>query len=78
MQKHSYFISAAYGEDLLVLQGVLDRLQVTWDWGAFTSIDQPILTSVVDAVKKADFIIGVLHDRKLPANVFLSEARTIA
>jgi hypothetical protein len=71
MRKRKCFISAAYGDQLQILQRVLDRLQVAWEWATSTSVDQPILNSVVDAVKKADFVIGVLHEPDARHNVLL-------
>lgn len=62
MGKRRCFISAAYGDRLDVLQRVLDHLEVTWEWATSASLYQPTLDTVVDAISKADFVIGVLHD----------------
>jgi len=56
---------------LTVLQGVLDGLGVAWEWAISTSASQAILNSVVEAIKKSDFVVGVLHDRDPRENVML-------
>jgi predicted nucleotide-binding protein len=71
MSKRKCFISAAYGEELKMLQRVLDRLDVAWEWAVSTSVSQPILNSVVEAIKKTNFVVGVLNDRSPRENVML-------
>jgi hypothetical protein len=63
------FISATYGVDLTELQHVLDDLGVVWEWALSDSSDKPILPSVVSAIKRTDFVIGVLQDGQLTGNV---------
>lgn len=63
------FISAAYGTDLTTLQHALDDLGVAWEWTLSDAPDQPILPSVVSAIKRSDFVIGVLQERQPAGNV---------
>src|SRR5690349_1360987 len=70
-RKRSCFISAAYGDQLQVLQRVLDMHQVRWDWSLSSSVKQPILSSIVEAIKKANFVVGVLRDDSPRDNVLL-------
>lgn len=71
MAKLRCFISAGYGEELKMLQRALDQRDVAWEWAANTSVSQPILRSVVEAIKKANFVVGVLSDRHPSQNVML-------
>lgn len=67
--KRGCFISATYGADLSDLQRVLDDLGVAWQWALSDRSDQPILASVVSAIKRSDFVIGVLQYGKPTGNV---------
>ncbi len=69
MTRRGCFISATYGADLTKLQRVLDNLGVAWEWALADSSDKPILPSVVSAIKRTDFVIGVLQDGKPTGNV---------
>lgn len=71
MAKHRCFISAAYGAQLQVLQRVLDSYQVRWEWPVISPISEPILGSIVGAIKKADFIVCVLHGDTPSQNVLI-------
>jgi hypothetical protein len=44
-------------------------LGVAWEWALSESSDKPILPSVVSAIKRTDFVIGVLQDDKPTGNV---------
>jgi hypothetical protein len=59
MRKHSCFISAAYDDELGTLQRVLDGLNVSWEWALTASPRQPIIDTIVNAIKNSDFVIGV-------------------
>jgi len=54
-----------------MLQRVLDRLDVDWEWAMSTSASQPVLNSVVEAIRKTNFVVGVLNDRTPRENVML-------
>jgi hypothetical protein len=70
--KRKCFISAAYGTDLTTLQHVLDALGVAWEWGLSDAPDEPILPAVVSAIRRSDFVIGVLQESR-PAGSVLFE-----
>lgn len=65
------FISAGYGAQLKELQGVLDHLNVVWEWARSAPSEPSILNSVVSAIRGADFIIGVLQEGQLMGNVLV-------
>lgn len=67
--KRRCFISAAYGTDLTKLQYALDDLGVAWEWALSDALNEPILPSVVSAIKRSDFVIGVLQESRPVGNV---------
>ncbi len=71
MSKRRCFISAKYGDRLDVLQRVLDHFEVAWEWATSAATLQPAVSTIVGAIKKADFVIGVLHDLTSRENVVL-------
>jgi hypothetical protein len=71
MRKRRCFISAAYGERLSALQRVLDDFEVNWDWARSVPLNQPTLRIVLDAISRADFVIGVLDNLAPRENVLL-------
>jgi len=67
--KRRCFISAAYGTDLTALQNVLDNLGVAWEWALSGAQDKAILPSVVSAIKRSHFVIGVLQENRPTGSV---------
>lgn len=70
MSKRRCFISAPYGDDLGVLQRVLDNEDVSWEWETFFP-GQLVVTTIIDAIRSADFVIGVLHETRAQSNNLL-------
>ncbi len=65
------FISAAYGANLGVLQRVLDQNQIAWQWAKTIPSQKPLLASIIDAIRKSDFVIGIMHGNDPSANIML-------
>jgi hypothetical protein len=42
---------------------------VAWEWALSDTPDEPILPSVVSAIKRSDFVIGVLQESRASGNV---------
>ncbi len=71
MSKWKCFISAKYGVELDVLQRVLESHEVDWQWAESTSPAKSIIESISDAIKRADFVIGIFSEVDINANVML-------
>ena len=65
------FISAKYGVELSTLQRVLDDVHVEWAWAQASPHGATVVETVFDAIKRADFVLGVLADGDINANVML-------
>ena len=63
------FISAKYGVELSTLQRVLDEVNVEWAWAQTSPHGATVVEAVVQAIKRADFVLGVLADGDINANV---------
>jgi hypothetical protein len=63
------FISAKYGVELGTLQRVLDEMGVEWAWAQTSSHGATVAKAVSEAIKRADFVLGVLADGDINANV---------
>lgn len=71
MDRRRCFISAAYGENLDVLQRVLDQNGVAWQWAEAMPMGKPIVDSIIDAIRKSDFVVGILSGKAPNPNVML-------
>jgi hypothetical protein len=56
------FISAKYGVELGILQRVLDEANVEWAWAQNSPHGATVIDAVSQAIKRADFVIGVITD----------------
>ncbi len=65
------FISAKYGVELGTLQHVLDEVNVEWTWAQASPHGATVVETVSQAIKRADFVLGVLADGDINANVML-------
>lgn len=65
------FISAKYGVELDILQRVLDEVNVEWAWAQTSRHGATVVETVSQAIKRADFVLGVLADGDINANVML-------
>lgn len=65
------FISAKYGVELGTLQRVLDQVNVEWAWAQALPHGSTVVETVSQAIKRADFVLGVLTDGDINANVML-------
>lgn len=63
------FISAKYGVELGTLQRVLDEVNVEWAWARSSPHGATVVEAVTQAIKRADFVLGVLADGDVNANV---------
>jgi hypothetical protein len=65
------FISAKYGVELGTLQRVLDDVNIEWAWAQTSPHGATVVEAVSQAIKRADFVLGVLADGDINANVML-------
>ncbi len=65
------FISAKYGVELGTLQRVLDDVNVEWAWAHSSPHGSTVVEAVSQAIKRADFVVGVITDDDINANVML-------
>jgi hypothetical protein len=65
------FISAKYGVELGTLQRVLDDVNVEWAWAHTSPHGSTVVEAVSQAIKRADFVVGVITDDDINANVML-------
>src|SRR5215469_11765149 len=71
MAPRKCFISAEYGAKITALQRVLDDNDVTWQWAEGISSRVSLLDSVVEAIAKSDFVVGVFSAEEPNTNIML-------
>jgi hypothetical protein len=65
------FISARYGVQLDTLQTVLDDANIEWAWAQNNRHGATAVETISQAIKRADFVVGVVTDDELNGNVMI-------